>query len=136
MKEITEERCIELMKENFPKFLPYWEAYIRAFGSDNGMTIQLMPFGNYTIDLIKSCDEAEMKKIFDFVEFLLCHSNESVQNAMTTGYLEYVIGQDPDEIKFSTCVKFLGQNSIAYCKAWDEFTGCRTEGLWEDESPS
>jgi hypothetical protein len=124
------------MKETFPKFLAYWEAYIRDFGSEDGICVQMMPFGEYTIDVMKSADEAEMKKIFDFVEYLLIHGNESVQNAMTTGYLEYVMSQDPDEAKFSICVKFLGANSIAYCKAWDEFTGCRTEGLWENESPS
>lgn len=25
--------------------------------------------------------------------------------------------------------KFLGPKSIEYCKAWDEFTGVKTEGL-------
>ncbi|MBX9744836.1 MAG: hypothetical protein K2X08_06475 [Chlamydiales bacterium] len=130
MEKITDERCIELMKEVFPSFLIYWGDYIRDFGSDLGLTIQMLPFGKYTIDTIKSNNETEIKKIFDFVEFLLCAGDDSVQTAMTTSYLEYLMSKDPDEIKFSTFVKYLGKESIAYCRAWDQFTGVKTEGLW------
>ena len=133
MEKITEKGCIQLMKENFPEFPTYWEDYIRRFGSDLGIHIQMLPFCEYTIDKIKSNNEAEIKKIFDFVEFLLCHGDDSVQNAMTTSYLEYLMSKDPDEIKFSKFVKFLGKNAIEYCRGWDKFTGCRTEGLWENE---
>lgn len=131
MEQITEERCIELMKENFPKFTAYWETYIRRFGSDQGFTIQMMPFDNYTVDVIKANDEIEIKRIFDFVEFLLCNGNDSVQTAITTSYLEYLMSKDPDEIQFSKFVKYMGKNAIDYCRAWDEFTGVRTEGLWD-----
>jgi hypothetical protein len=132
MEQITEERCIALMKQKFPKFSTYWENYIRDFGSDLGLHIQIMPFGEYALDIIKSGDEIEMKKIFDFVEFLLCQGDDSVQNAMTTSFLEYLMSKDPDEIQFSKFVKFLGEQSIGYCRAWDKFTGVRTEGLWEE----
>jgi hypothetical protein len=130
MEKISGEKCIELMKENFPKFPAYWEAYIRDFGSDLGLTIQMLPFCEYTIDVIKSNDEAEIKKNFDFVEFLLCNGHELVQNAIATSFLEYLMSKDPDEIKFSKFVKFLGKNAIDYCRAWDKFTGVKTEGLW------
>ena len=133
MEKITAEHCIELMKENFPKFRPYWGSYLMDFGSDLGLTIQMLPFCEYTIDTVKSNDEIEVKKIFDFVEFLLCNGDDSVQTAMTTSYLEYLMSKDPDEIKFSKFAKFLGEKSIVYCKAWDKFTGVRTEGLWDDE---
>lgn len=69
MKQITGERCIELMKEKFPGFLSYWEAYIRDFGADNGLHIQMLPFDEYTIDTIKSNDEAEMEKILGLWNF-------------------------------------------------------------------
>lgn len=133
MKKITGEHCIELMKENFPKFLPYWESYIRDFGSDLGLTVQMIPFGEYTLDVIKSSDEIEIKKIFDFVEFLLCNGDESVGNAMTTSFLEYLMSKDPDEIKFTKFTKYLGENAIGYCRAWDKFTGVRTEGLYGND---
>lgn len=132
MEKITGENCIELIKEKFPKFLPYWESYIKDFGSDNGLNIQMIPFEEYAIDTIKSNDELEIKRFFDFVEFLLCNGDESVQNAIATSFLEYLLSKDPDEIQFPTFAKYLGKNSIEYCRAWDEFTGIKTKGLWED----
>lgn len=131
MTKITSEHCINLIKEKFPKFLNYWDAFVRDFGSDNGIHTQMLPLGAYTLDLIKSNDEIELKKILDFVEILICNGDDAVQSAMTTAYLEYLMSKDPDEIQFSKCVKYLGENAIGYCRAWDEFTGVRTAGLWE-----
>jgi len=133
MERITEERCIELMKEKFPKLLPYLEAYIRYFGSDLGIYTQMIPVGNYAIDVIKSEDEVEIKRIFDFAEFLLCNGDESVQNAIATSFLEYLMSKEPDEIQFTKFAKFLGEQAIGYCRAWDKFNGTRTEGLWDNE---
>jgi len=133
MERITEERCIELIKEKFPKLLPYWEAYIRDFGSDLGINIQMLPVGEYAIDVIKSGDEIEIKKIFDVVEFLLCNGDESVQNAIATSFLEYLMSKEPDEIQFTKFAKFLGEQAIGYCRAWDKFNGTRAEGLWDNE---
>lgn len=132
MEPITEKRCIELMKEKFPKFHSYWETYIRDHGSDLGITIQMLPFCKYTVDAIKSNNEAEIEKIFNFVEFLLCNGDDDVQTAITTSYLEYLMSKDPDEIQFASVVKYLGENSKEYCRAWDKFTGVKTKGLWED----
>ncbi|WP_316355617.1 DUF7674 family protein [Candidatus Neptunichlamydia sp. REUL1] len=133
MKEITEEKCIELMKEKFPKFLPYWEKYVEEEGLDDGITIKVIPFAEYTIDRLNLCDDLELGKIFDLVEFLLNRGDQSVQNAMATGYLECLMHKDPNEIKFRGFVKFLGKHSLEYCKAWDKFTGVRTDGLWDEE---
>lgn len=132
MEPITAERCIELIKEKFPGFLSYWKAYIRDFGADNGLHIQMLPFDEYTIDTIKSNNKAEIEKIFNFVEFLLCNGDDYVQTAITTSYLEYLMSKDPDEIQFASFVKYLGENSKGYCRAWDKFTGVKTKGLWED----
>lgn len=132
MKKITGKKCIELMKEKFPKFISYWESYIREHGADNGLHVQMIPFEEYAIDTIKSNNELEIKKIFEFIEFLLCNGNEAVQNAITTSFLEYLMSKDPDEIQFTSFAKYLGKNSIGYCRAWDEFTGVKTKGIWED----
>ena len=133
MKEITEKKCIDLIKETFPDFISYWENYIQEHGPDDGITIQMMPFEDYTIDVIKSNNTIEIIKIFNLVEFIICHGNESVQNAITTSYLEYLMSKDPEEIQFIHFAKYLGKNCREYCKAWDEFTGVRTKGLWEEE---
>jgi len=134
MEKITGERCIELMKENFPKFSTYWDSYIENYGSDLGLTIQMSPFEDYAVDAIKAKDEIKIKKIFDFVEFLLINGDESVQGAIATGFLEYLMNITPEQIKSSAFVQYMGKNAIEYCRAWDEFCGVRTEGLWtEDE---
>ncbi|NGX46998.1 MAG: hypothetical protein K1000chlam3_00367 [Chlamydiae bacterium] len=132
MEKITSENCLILLKEKFPQFLPYCESYVNYWGIDQGITTQMMPFAEYVIDIIQSKDEAKIKEIFDYVEFLICDGNDSVQNAITTSFLELLLSKDPDEIQFTTFAKYLGKNSIEYCKAWDEFTGIKTKGLWED----
>jgi hypothetical protein len=91
----------------------------------------MIPVGDYAIDVIKSKDEIEIKRIFDFVELLLQEGDQSMRNAAATGLLEDLLSKDPAEIKFSTFVKHMGEEAIAYCKAWDEFTGVRTKGLWD-----
>jgi hypothetical protein len=133
MEKISGEKCIALMKENFQKFPVYWDDYIRVFGSDEGLTMQTLPFCEYVIDMIKANEEREIKKIFDFVEYLLLEGDDDVQTAMTTAFLEYLVSKDPDEIQFSKFAKYLGENSIGYCRAWDKFTGVKTKGLWEHE---
>ena len=131
MKTITEDNLVDLIKKEFPNFIPYWEEDVECFGADQGIITQMMPFRAYTIDRIKANDEAELRKIFDLVEFGLCNGDEAVQTAMATGFLEGVLHRDPDTIKFSTVVKYLGEQSIGYCRAWDEFTGVQTERLWD-----
>src|SRR5690348_1412938 len=131
MEKITEEKCINLLKEKFPKFIPYWEAEIALWG-DRGMMAQMLPFSKYAIDVIKSNNTIEIKNIFDLVEFLLCNANQSVQNGVATVFLEYLLAKDPDEIKFRNFHQYLGIKSIDYCRVWDKFTGVKTDGLWDD----
>ncbi len=71
MEKITPEMCINLLKEKFPKFLPYWDSYVSYWGMDQGITIQMMPFSEYVVDVIKSNVNDEIRKIFDFVELVI-----------------------------------------------------------------
>ena len=41
---------------------------------------------------------------------------------------------DQEEIQFSSFIQYLGEESIGYCKAWDEFCGVKTKGLWDESS--
>ncbi len=132
MKKISLEECTKLLKEKFPKFIPYWEAEVSLYG-DEGIIVLFGPFSRYAIETIKANNAVEIKNIFDLVELLLCIGDESVQNGAATVFLEYIMSKDPDEIKFKTICQYLGKESIAYCKAWDKFCGMRTEGLWDDE---
>jgi hypothetical protein len=130
---VTAENCINLIKEKFPKFCSYWDMYIQDFGADLGLTIQMLSFGRYVLDVIKSNNEDEIIRVFEFVEFLFLNGDETVQNAVATGFLEYLMNKSPEEVKFSTFYKYMGENAIGYCRAWDEFNGAKTEGLWDKE---
>jgi hypothetical protein len=50
---------------------------------------------------------------------------------MATSFLEHLLSQSPDEINFRNVVQYWGAHTIGYCKAWDEFTGVKTKGLWD-----
>lgn len=131
-KNITENQLIETIKCKFPDFIPYWENYIKEWGNNQGMTIQIFPFSDYVIDVIKSNNELKINKIFMFVENLLSYGDESVRDVVATSFLEYLLSKDPNEIQFYKFSKFLGKHTIGYCRAWDEFTGHRTKGLWDE----
>jgi hypothetical protein len=132
MKKITLDECKNLLKEKFPKFIPYWEDETALYG-DEGITVLFIPFAEYAIEVIKANNIAEIKNIFDVVEFLFCNGDESVGNGVATVFLEYLMNKDPSEIRFSNFVQYMEKNAIEYCRAWDKFCGMRTEGLWENE---
>jgi len=132
MQTITLAECNKLLKEKFPNFIPYWEAEISLWG-DEGILALFGPFADYAIDVIKTNNPSQLKIILDYVEFLLCEGDQSVQNGVATVFLEDLMNKDPAEFKFKTICQYLGKNSLDYCRAWDKFCGIRTEGLWEDE---
>ena len=132
MQTITLEECKKFLKEKFPEFIPYWEAELSLW-DDEGMFAIFSPFAAYTRELITANNPIQLKRIFENIEFLLTEGDESVQSGVATVFLEDLMNKDPDEIKFSSICQYLGKESIAYCRAWDEFCGVRTEGLWTDE---
>lgn len=133
MKEITRDVLIQLLKENFPNFIPYWENYVNECdGIDLGISHDMTPFSDFAVNEIKSENLNEIEKIFIFVEFLMCNANNSVKDAIATCFLEDLLNKDPEEIQFIKFRQYLGKETIAYCKAWDLFTGVMTKGLHDD----
>lgn len=129
MHELTENDSLAIIKQNFPDSISYWEKFSGEINSESSITLQFIPFAVYTIDIINSDDQLKIRQIFELIEYLLTEGVDSVQTAVTTVYLEYLVNSDPDKIQFSKFVKHMGKESIAYCCAWDEFTGVRTKGL-------
>jgi len=130
MKKITEEQCLNLLKERFPNFIPYWDSSVSCWETTEGMLAQMIPFSQYAEDVLKNNNIVEIKNIFDFVEFLLCGGNESVRNGIATCFLEYLFNIDAAGIKFTSFCQYLGKKSLDYCRVWDKLCGNRTEGLW------
>jgi hypothetical protein len=100
-----------------------------------GACSDMFAFTNYVTDLIiENKNHDELKSIFEYVEFLLNQGDAEVKEAVATCFLENLINSaasnDISSLKF---VNLLGKESKEYCKAWDEFSGTKTEGLWDDE---
>jgi hypothetical protein len=129
MEKISQKNLMNLIKEKFPKFIPYWESYINYWGSDLGIIVPTMQLTDYVVDIIKSKDENEIERIFNFIEFLMCNGNEYVQTVIATEFLEGLLNRDPDEIQFINFSQNLGKETIGYLRAWNEFNGTQTEGL-------
>lgn len=134
MKTIHAKQLIPLIKTKFPGFSPFWEKFESYWGSDQGLTIELIPFSEYALSVINRHDDKTIKEIFDFVEKLLVHGDESVKNAIATSFLEHLLSQDAEEIDFKKITKFFGKQTMGYCKAWDQFTGVKTPGIGDTET--
>jgi len=125
--------CIELILEKFPEFQPYWETYKQWWGSqESGFYNDISEFSHYVIDLLiqKNSHPEKIKEIFNFVEYLIIRGDEDIKNAIHTCFLENILNQTPEKIDPNQFVPYLGHKSREYCKAWDQFTGVKTEGLW------
>jgi hypothetical protein len=72
----------------------------------------------------------ELAPVFDYVESKLDGLDSEVDNAATTGFLENLMNRVPDSIAPASLVPLLGARSRTFCRAWDEWCGVRTEGLW------
>lgn len=58
-----------------------------------------------------------------------------LDNAACTCFLENLINTASfGTIEYSRFIPFLGEKSKEYCRAWDEFTGVKSPGLWENDS--
>lgn len=92
--------------------------------------------GRYVEDLLNAPlsieKKQEIKEIFSLIEFFIKEGNQTVQDAAATCFLENLINYtSAGTLKPETFLCYLGPESKAYCKAWDEFTGVKTEGLWD-----
>ncbi len=121
MNEITEQNLVNLIKEKFPKFLPYWQAYFNKWGSDAGIGDDMEPFVHYIVDEIRSENYHEVEEIFNHVEFLLCNGDELVQVVVENCVLIPLMYKSRQEIEFVNYSKFLGTESINFLKTWLKF---------------
>lgn len=134
---IDKEECIKLILKKFPGFHKTWEEHLKWWGDDiPGFSNDVAVFSRYTKDLLTKEAENlnEIREIFDFVEILMQKGTDDVKDAAATCFLENLINASSGgSISSRSFVHLLGEESVKYCKAWDEFTQVKTEGLWDDE---
>ena len=58
-----------------------------------------------------------------------------LDNAACTCFLESLINRASwGGIPYNRFVPYLGEKSREFCRAWDEFTGVKTPGLWDEQA--
>ncbi len=120
----------------------HWEGYYLWMDyKDNEESLRLSGLmttvGRYVEDIlniphITSEKVKELEEIFSLVEFFLNEGEFSVKAAAATCFLENLINYtSAGTLASGKLIPYLiGKKSIEYCKAWDEFTGVKTQGLW------
>ena len=93
----------------------------------------MVEFSHYIKDILAKNDAANrdaIKLAFELAEKFMIEGDDSVKNAVATCFLENLINAVAwGDISAMSFVNLLGEGSRKYCKAWDEFTGVKTEGL-------
>lgn len=123
--------CMKLILEQIPAFRESWQAHLNYWdGEQAGLCNDVTEFSHYVVELIATEQVDDLKKIFNLIEQLQVDGDIEVQTAIATCFLENLLNvASAGRIDTKKFVDFLGPESRAYCKAWDEFTGVHTEGL-------
>jgi hypothetical protein len=132
---ITSKNCMNLILQRYPNFKTIWEKHLAEWGDEEpGLLMDMDAFVYYTLILIKDKHIEEVKDIFLFVEKLLVEGDENVKNAVKVVYLEHLINlSDTKALSPEDFVYLLGEQSRLFCRAWDEFSGVKTRGLWSED---
>jgi hypothetical protein len=82
---------------------------------------------------LPSLSTSDIASVGERVEVLLTTGDDNVKDAIATGFLESLLSQASKGTMNLRSVKgMLGPESRKYCRAWDEFTGVKTDGLWDE----
>lgn len=134
MNIISKEQCINLIIKQFPGFEEMWAEHIDWWGGENpGLSNNMAVFSRYTIKLLQDDEknQTELKNIFLLIEKFIVDGSDEVKDAAATCFLENVMNATSwKKIPSSSFIHLLGRESKSFCKAWDKFTGIKTEGLW------
>ena len=118
----------------------HWKEWYLYIGYDDqknlGCCAIMTTLGRYVEDILNSLlsieKQEEIKEIFLLIEFFMTEGDQDVQGAVATCFLENLINYtSAGTLAPEKLIPYLvGKKSIEYCKAWDEFTGVKTPGLW------
>lgn len=128
------DEATKIILTKFPGFETYHDYQEYSEWYKNGEVSYYMimtAFSRYVIDVyIKNQDDEMLKEIFSMIENFVIHGNDELQGASVTCFLENLVNvSSHGDFSPSIFVPYLGKESRKYCKAWDEFTGVKTEGL-------
>ncbi len=87
-------------------------------------------YSHFIADRLDKDDAVNKLKLFQYVESLFSSKNEDLSNAAATCFLENLIHIVWYEFDGNNFFPYLGKQSIEFLKAWEEFNGMKTKGLW------
>ena len=124
-----------MLLDLFPDFNGSLQNYLQYYEfTEDERTIgqDITAFCDLIADKLENKQEYDYQKVFDFIEDIILKGDQDVKGAAITMFLEDLVNlAENGRFETTSFTKFLGPESIAYCKAWDEFTGCKTDGLYE-----
>jgi len=92
-------------------------------------TLVFSSLGRSICRSIESDPDEEKILLWSTVENLMERGDEAVKNALATGLLEAVLSAASGGLSITSITRRFGPTTMAYCRAWDEFTGCTTDGI-------
>jgi hypothetical protein len=132
MTTLSHADCIVLLVRALPEFKPALDATRAEWGSEPpGLCNELFTLSDLVIDRLASTLQHDLEPLFQAIERLMLEGNEDVKDAVATCFLENVLNATSKDVPAERFVPLLGPESRAFCRAWDEFTGVKTPGLWD-----
>lgn len=99
-------------------------------GGDPGKCLLMDGLADAVVENAKEMGEPGLRQLFSIVELALATGDRETRDAVATCFLENLQNiASGGRFDFTLISEYLGPESRAYCRAWDEFTGVKTEGL-------
>lgn len=131
--------CTKMIFDTFPEFKnsKTWKEDLEFWGGDKpGPCDQMSTFGEFVTEEVLNAEKPSVnsQKVFDFIEMLMQNGDQDVIDIAATCFLENLINYTSwGNLEAAKFVHLLGKKSKEFCKGWDEFTGVKTPGLWDDD---
>jgi len=125
---------VEELESMTPGFMKVWNDWLKEdeeFGDDeqpNEHTV-FLEYNDFIVQELDELSSENKIKLFNYIEDALNSHDDNLSGAVATCFLESLV-QKSTQYKPESYFPFLGPESTAYSKAWDEFNGMKTKGLW------
>jgi hypothetical protein len=129
---IDGEGCVSKLLEASESLRGRWEAHLSRWrNAERNLCHDLEEVAEHAIDELVRCKGGEIQRLLGAVEELMVDGTDEVREAVATCFLENLQNAaSAGRFPARRFVEFLGPRSAEHCRAWDRFTGVRTEGLW------
>lgn len=126
---IESNSLLPLLVEAYPGVRQRLVATVDQWLTDDGSISPCAVFGDLSTIVAERFEAGEFdgaEQLFELVERCIVQGSEEVAAGATTCFLEGIINRAGTG---SLAVHFMGPQSKSHCRAWDKFTGVKTQGL-------